>query len=105
MNKTKPEPIANILKDVFVCLEKNLTGEDKDVFKAWDKIAGRRIKMHTRLAGFKNDKLIINTESSCWLFELKTKHKERLLKRLKKEVGRDKIKDIKFNIGEIRNVG
>ena len=47
--------------------------------------------------------LMVSVESSGWLFELQTKHKNKILKKLKSHLGEDRVKDVKFKIGETRD--
>ena len=100
----KPEPIGDILKNVIKQLEKNIFFENNEVVKTWNKFVSKKIKLHTKPIGIRSSRLIVNVDSSNWLFELQTKHRGKILKKIKKHLGEDKIKDIKFKIGEIKNV-
>ena len=103
MNNFKPQLIKGILKSIIEQLKKKTAFEDNEIIEAWNKAVGKKIKLHTKLISFKKHDLIVNTESSSWLFELQTNHKGKILKSLKKTLGEDKIKDIRFKVGEIKN--
>lgn len=102
-NNFEPESIRGVLKDVIEQLKKNIVFEEGEITEAWNKSVSKKIKLHTRPIRLKDSSLIVNVESSSWLFELQTKHKNKILKKLKGCLGEDKIKDIKLKIGETQD--
>ena len=95
------------IKDVLSAVISKMSGEKKakiDYIKqAWAEVVDKNIYSHTRLAGFKTKRLIINVDSSAWMYELNL-HKDELKTRLNGEF-RDKkgiiINEIVLRIGEV----
>ena len=103
MSKHKPEPIKNTVQDIIKQLKKKGLVEEDDIIKRWKKAAGKKINAHTKPVIIKDSVLIVNVESSGWLFELQTKYKNKLLKKIKKNTKRPKIENIRFRLGEIKD--
>ena len=92
-------PIKDILKTVFEKLEsgKNFTRED--IEEKWKIITGEIGFKHSRPVVFRNGVLSVRVDNSVWMQELSMK-KRKILKGLQRELGKDKISDIQFKIGE-----
>lgn len=102
-NNFKPELIGRVLKNVVEQLRKNAVFEEDEIAKAWNKAVGKKIKLHTKPTRLTGTSLMVNVESSSWLFELQTKHKSEILKKLKSYLGENRVKDVKFKIGETQD--
>lgn len=96
----RPERIDNIIKSIFNKLDKASSLTSDEITKIWREAAGKKASLHTKPESFRKKKLIINVDSSSWLYELTLKKNE-LLKGLKKRLGEDEIKELQFRIGEI----
>lgn len=73
---------------------------EKRILIFWNKLRSGDLKYHTKADSFKNGILFINVSSSVWaqqLFFLKRK----FLKELNKEIGKNIVKDIRFQCGPI----
>ena len=92
-------PIKDILKTVFEKMEsgKNVTRED--IEEKWKTIVGETGFSHSRPVVFRNRILSVRVDNSVWLQDLVMK-KRKILKGLQRELGKDKISDIQFKIGE-----
>ncbi len=55
---------------------------------------------HSRPASVKKNVLTVKVDSSVWMQELAMR-KRQLLKGLKRDLGKDRISEIQFRIGEI----
>jgi len=97
--KRRAAPIGEILKSVFAGLESrnDLTKEDVEFF--WKEWAGEDAFKHSKPTGLRKGVLTIRVDSSVWLQELVMK-KRQLLKGLKTRLGKDRITEIHFKIGE-----
>lgn len=100
--KRKAERIDSVIKSVIEKLDKtsNPTSGNVNIEKTWKEVAGEKAFVHSRPASLRKKKLVINTDGSSWLYELTLRKKE-LLTGLKKRLGKDKIKELQFRIGEL----
>jgi predicted nucleic acid-binding Zn ribbon protein len=114
MKKREAVQIKNVVESVIRKLEKRASSlaselkapgrwDEENALREWERAAGKKISLHTRASRIKDAVLIVNVDSSNWLFELQTKHKARILKKLKKNTRLPEIKDIKFRLGDIED--
>ena len=96
----KPEDIGGILKQVIKKLDTKTHGAREELTGAWKKSIAQEAVFHTRPVALKKKILTIEVDSSTWLYMLSLK-KKGALDNMKKILGSDRIKDIKFRIGEI----
>ena len=96
----KPEDIGAILKQVIKKLDTKTHGAKEEFTNAWKKSTAQEAVFHTRPVAIKRKILTIEVDSSTWLYMLSLK-KKGALDNMKKILGSDRIKDIKFRIGEI----
>lgn len=94
-------PIRDITKEVI----KNLSGEKRlrqeKIKDAWRKAAGERFGGHSQVASFREKRLVVNVDSSAWLYELSMRKKE-LAGRLKERLGAD-FEELQFRIGAVED--
>jgi len=98
--KQKPERIDSIVKSIIEKLDKKSNPSSTDIERVWKEVAGEKISSHTKPASLRKKKLIINVDSSSWLYELTLKKNE-FLANLKRGLGEDKIEQLQFRIGEL----
>ena len=91
--------VSDIVKEVFAQLEKGKGLVKEEVEAAWRKSAGEAAFKHSRPVSLRKKVLGVYVDSSVWLEELTIK-KRFILKKLKSELGREKISEIRFKIGE-----
>ncbi|MEK6732563.1 MAG: DUF721 domain-containing protein [Candidatus Omnitrophota bacterium] len=96
----KPEDIGAILKQVIKKLDTKTHGAREELTSAWKKSIAQEAVFHTRPVAIKKKTLTIEVDSSTWLYMLSLKKKS-TLDSMKKILGSDRIKDIKFRMGEI----
>jgi len=96
------ESIKSILGSVLKDIEKKQAqlpgGNLQDL---WAKCVAKKTLKHTKVNFFKNGRMYVNVENPGWLYELNI-HREEILKKLQK-ISKDKIKDIKLKVGDIKN--
>ena len=92
-------PIGEILKSVFEKLESGRTFTREDIEERWKELVGEPGFKHSRPVVFKKGILSVRVDNSVWLQDLSMK-KRKILKGLQRELGKDKISDIQFKIGE-----
>ena len=92
-------PIKDVLKTVFEKLESGKTYTREDIEARWEKLVGEAGLKHSRPVVFKKNVLTVYVDTSVWMQEL-SMQKRKILKGLQKELGKDKISDIVFKIGE-----
>ena len=77
--------------------QKSFTRED--VEERWKEIVGEAGFSHSRPVVFRKGILSVRVDNSVWLQELAMK-KRKILKGLQRQLGKDKISDIQFKIGD-----
>ena len=97
--KKSASPIGEVLKTVFARIESEKLFSKEDVDALWKRIAGESAFRHSRPASLRKKVLVVRVDSSGWLQELSMRKRE-LLKGLKRTLGKDKIFEIHFKVGE-----
>lgn len=97
--KSKPSPIGDILKDVFAKLDSKKVLFKEDIESFWREIVGEEAFKHSRPLAIRKEVLTVQVDSSGWMQEL-VMRKRNILKGLKRRLGKDKISEIHFKIGE-----
>lgn len=99
MKKVQPVSAADVLKGLFKRweTEKVLTKEDIEAY--WEKAVGVDGSKHSRPARLRNEILMVIVDSSPWMQSL-VMRKRKILKDLRKHLGRNALSDIHFKIGE-----
>lgn len=92
-------PIADVIKNVFARLESEANASKEEVDSCWKELVGEKGFRHSRPAALRKKILNVCVDSSGWLQEL-TMQKRRLLKGLKRHLGKDRISRLHFKIGE-----
>ena len=100
MHKGKAESIGALLKNVVSGLGKKRLTQDQ-IRRAWKDALGKRAASHTLPVALKKGSLVVNVDSSAWLYEL-TLERRVILKKLDSGIKGNKIKGIRFRIGEVK---
>jgi predicted nucleic acid-binding Zn ribbon protein len=95
----KPTPIGDITKSVVKSLSEGRHAKGEKVKALWAEAVGERFTKHAQPGSFKKKRLVVNVDSSSWLYEL-TIRKGKILNKLKEDLG-DEIKELQFRIGEL----
>ncbi len=97
--KKKAAPIGEVVQSVFAQIEsqKKLSQEAVDAY--WKGLVGEAGFKHSRPTSLKKGVLTVRVDSSGWMQEL-SMQKRGILKGLKRALGKDKISEINFRIGE-----
>jgi predicted nucleic acid-binding Zn ribbon protein len=96
----RPVPIGNRLDTVLASIR---CYADRDLVRVWDLWAatvGEQRAAHTRPAVFKDRLLVVYTDSSTWIHELRFQ-KNDIMARLNAALEKEMIDDIRFRIGPI----
>ena len=95
-----------LLKDVLAHVLADLQSPKKIgnflLAKEWPSIAGPRISPHTKPMLGANGELTIWVDQSTLAFELRQRYQDTLLKRVQTALGEEKVKQIRFRVGQIR---
>ena len=95
MDKTRdPEQIDAILKRVVGQIE------IKDVARAWAAAVDKNIQAHATPVMLDGRVLVVEVDSSPWLYEITTRHKQRILAALQRELKECRLYNIKLRIGK-----
>lgn len=98
--RKRPEDIKDILNKIIAKIQKHGPGRKEKILNVWQKAVGEKAKAHSRPVTIKRKVLTVEVDSSTWLYTLNLKKKS-ILDYLKKELGEDKIKDVRFRMGDI----
>ncbi len=96
------KPIKQILNSIFLRLTNPENQRKSNLADCWPKIVGLQFSKHTKPLFSKDGKVTVWVDDSTLAFELSRRYKPLLLKRLKNQFGEEKVKDVRFLVGEIR---
>ena len=91
--------IKDITKKVIRNLTKENTTKKQRAERVWRKAAGKRFDKHTQPVSFRRKRLVVNVDSSGWLYELAI-IKQYVVRKLKKDL-KGEFKELQLRIGEI----
>ena len=90
------EQIKEIVQDVIGDMVQNKKDRYESILKVWSDVLGKKARNHTKIINVSKGKLLVNVDSSVWLFQLNLKRSQ-LLKKLKE--AKVELEDISFRIG------
>ena len=97
-NPKNTEAIKGVLEHLVQDIEKKGPGTKDAVFGAWNKIVGTEGIRYSRPVGLRKQILTIEIDNSVWFYALNLK-KASILKDLSLYLKKEKIKDVKFRMG------
>lgn len=97
----KEKAIGDVLKETLRKLVSPSRPSEEGARILWEAAAGADAAKHSKPVAIKKSELLVNVDSSSWLYEL-TMRKKKLLKGLEGKFGKKVIKNIRFRIGELR---
>ena len=95
----KPERLSDVLGRLIKSSALGHDFEHMEIYSVWRRVVDGEVVRHTRVVGVKANKLIIEVDSSPWLYELSSFRKRGLLDDLKRNLKKTRILDIEFRIG------
>jgi len=98
--RKKAERIDTVVKSLIEKLDKQSNPTSDEIEGIWKEVAGKKAFAHTKPTSLRKKRLVINVDGSSWLYEL-TMKKEEFLAALRKRLGKDKINEVQFRIGEL----
>jgi predicted nucleic acid-binding Zn ribbon protein len=98
-DKKNISAISEIIGGVLGKLEKQKNSSKEEMELCWRKLAGEKAFVHSRPVSMRKKVLTVRVDTSAWL-EALTLDKRKLLKGLKRQLGKDKISTLHFKIGE-----
>lgn len=96
------QPLKPILETLFTNLSSDELSERSKLVNVWPVIAGKHVAEHTKPRFSDDGKVTVWVDDSTLAFEISRRYKTALLKRLQNEFGIDKVKDIRFFVGQLR---
>ena len=97
--RSKVSPIREVIQSVFTKLEGAARPFQEDMESLWRELVGQDGSRHSRPVAIRKKVLNVLVDNSAWMQEL-TMRKRSILKGLKRRLGRDRISEINFRIGE-----
>ena len=98
-NRSKTSPISEVIQSVFTKLEGSANPFREDIESLWKELVGQDGFRHSRPVAIRKRILNVLVDNSSWMQELSMR-KRGILKGLKRKLGRDRISEINFRIGE-----
>jgi predicted nucleic acid-binding Zn ribbon protein len=92
------DQVKDIVDSVILKLLKKDSPQSKNIENIWQKAAGKKIQQHTKLAGLKQDQLVVYVDSPAWLYQLNLL-KNKMLKEIQGQI--PEIKRIHFKTGKV----
>ena len=96
------QPLKPILESLFKKLAGPETNKNSALTDRWSEIAGPRVARHTQAKFTDHGDVTVWVDDSTLAFELARRYKSSILKRLQNQFGEEKVKDIRFFVGQIR---
>lgn len=100
MASKKEKLIGDVLKETLKKLVSPSRPSAEGVAILWGVAAGNNAAKHSKPVAIKKSELLVNVDSSSWLYEM-TMRKKAILKGLEGKFGKKVIKNIRFRIGEL----
>ena len=98
--KKKPERLEDVVRSVLKDIDKQQRPTAVEIDAAWKDAAGEKAFGHTKAASLRKKKLLVNVDGSTWLYALTLK-KDELLQRLQENLGKERIGQLQFRIGDL----
>ena len=96
------KPLKPILETLFSRLNEPESQKKADLMDQWPEIIGGYFSKHTKPKFIQGGKIAVLVDDSTMAFELSQRYKPTILKRLQNQFGEEKVKDVRFIVGEIR---
>ncbi len=94
-------PLKGVVEKVLFDLKKSQKSPKNSVGDLWAHHAGPRVAKHTKAYALKGKTLFVRVDDSSWAFELTTRYKPALLKRMQHALGEKTVSNIHFKVGEL----
>lgn len=98
-SKNKAVSVGDLVQGFMTRLEKEKKFSKEDIDEVWKAVVGDAAFKHSRPSALRKKALIVRLDSSAWMQELEMQ-KRKFLKALQRALGKDKISEIHFKIGE-----
>ena len=98
-SRSKISPISEVIQNVFKNLEGTTNPYQEDMESLWKELVGQDGFSHSRPVAIRKKVLNVLVDNSSWMQELSMR-KRNILKGLKRKLGKDRISEIHFRIGE-----
>lgn len=97
--KRDATPIKDITKGLIKEISKERRSREDETRRVWQEAVGEKFSRHTQVVSFRGKKLLVNVDSSSWLYEL-TMRKQKIKAKLKDRL-KDDFKELRLRIGAI----
>ena len=91
--------MKDVLEKLLADLARGPKAQGKRAVEAWEAVVPERLRRHASPVALRGRRLIVAVDSSTWAFELSTRYKVSILKRMQTELGSETIQDISFRAG------
>lgn len=96
-------PLAQILEETLKRLELGDVALEARAVLLWPDIVGGQLARVSEARSVRAGTLLVNTRSSAWNQELSFQ-KGAVIRRYRERLGKDIVKDLRFNVGPVRGV-
>ena len=99
-NRNTFTPIGTVIEDLLRQHRPTTTQSMLDIWDLWEETVGPDISANARPAAINGNLLLVHVSSSAWMHQLRFLEQD-LIRRLNRAMGKDRIKHLKFKIGQI----
>lgn len=96
------QPLKPVLEHLFSGLTDPERKTNSRLIDCWSEIAGEAVASHTKARFAREGNITVWVDDSTLAFELAQRYKSTLLKRLQNEFGEERVKNIRFFVGQLR---
>jgi len=93
-------PLEGLVKKALTRLAGEGALTEERMRTVWERAAGARAATHSAPVSLRRARLIVNVDTSSWLYEL-TMRRPEIMRRLGGKIGGRAVKTIQFRIGEV----
>ncbi len=92
-------PVNQVVKGVLKSLENPQKQQEAYLFDLWNKLVDEKVRKHASPKKLFGKKLYVRVDDPVWAHELILRYKNEILTAFQKEVGKENIVDIQFQVG------
>ena len=96
------EEIKGLLPKILAGLQTPEKKSRTQLVAEWPAVAGLRIAAHTKPQLSNKGELVVWVDQPALAYELSQKYKQTLLKRAQEALGKEKVKSVRFFVGQLR---
>lgn len=90
--------IKDIITKVIGNMAEHKGDEASEIIRLWPTLVNEKAAKHSKIVGMKNGTLLVNVDSSAWLYQINI-NRTTILKKIKEKFAG--VQNIRFKIGKV----